>query len=77
MLQEAYAKAYYEAIQKRQEDEDKRMIQEESLTCISDQPFASDAQFERRLGAKSKRDDGGESGDDGIELKVRQPTGIS
>uniref|UniRef100_A0A0E0FN09 Transcription initiation factor IIE subunit alpha N-terminal domain-containing protein n=1 Tax=Oryza nivara TaxID=4536 RepID=A0A0E0FN09_ORYNI len=74
-IQEAYAKAYYEAIQKRQEDEGKRAIQEESLACISDQPFASDAQFERRLGAKSKRDDGGESGDDGIELKVRQPTG--
>ncbi|EEC68822.1 hypothetical protein OsI_37389 [Oryza sativa Indica Group] len=72
---EAYAKAYYEAIQKRQEDEDKKMIQEESLTCISDQPFASDAQFERRLGAKSKRDDGGDSGDDGIEMKVEQPTG--
>ncbi|XP_025876838.1 uncharacterized protein [Oryza sativa Japonica Group] len=74
-IQEAYAKAYYEAIQKRQEDEGKRAIQEESLACISDQPFASDAQFERRLGAKSKRDDGGESGDDGIELKVRQSTG--
>ncbi|KAF0928101.1 hypothetical protein E2562_037911 [Oryza meyeriana var. granulata] len=68
-IQESYIKAYYEAIQKRQEEKAK------SLACISDQPFASDAQFERQLGAKSKRDDDGESGDDDIELKVEQPTG--
>uniref|UniRef100_A0A0D9XNV1 HTH TFE/IIEalpha-type domain-containing protein n=1 Tax=Leersia perrieri TaxID=77586 RepID=A0A0D9XNV1_9ORYZ len=71
-IQEAYAKAYYEAIQRRQEE---RRIQEENMSCISNHPFISD--LERQLGAKSKRDDSVESDDDRIELEVKQPTGTS
>ncbi|KAL5204226.1 hypothetical protein ABZP36_009097 [Zizania latifolia] len=74
-IQDEYIKAYYEAIKKRQEEETKRRIQEERLASISNQSFASDVLFERHLGAKSKRYDDGEFGDDSIELKVDQQTG--
>ncbi|KAG8089096.1 hypothetical protein GUJ93_ZPchr0011g28272 [Zizania palustris] len=73
-IQDEYIKAYYEAIKKRQEEETKRRIQEDRSASISDQSFASDV-FERHLGAKSKRYDDGDFGDDSIELKVDQQTG--
>uniref|UniRef100_A0A0E0BJE5 Uncharacterized protein n=2 Tax=Oryza TaxID=4527 RepID=A0A0E0BJE5_9ORYZ len=58
---------------KRQEEEAKRRIQEEIIGCIYDAQVWSKGQF----GAKSKRGDGGESGDDdGIELEALQPIGI-
>ncbi|CAL5022262.1 unnamed protein product [Urochloa decumbens] len=65
-IQEEYAKAYYEALMKRQEVEDaKRRMQEEG------EKFISDSQSERQVGKKYKQQDA----DEGIEWEEEQPAG--
>ncbi|CAL4888217.1 unnamed protein product [Urochloa decumbens] len=63
-IQEEYAKAYYEALMKRQEVEDaKNRMQEEG------EKFVSDSQSERQVGKKYKQQDA----DEGIEWEEEQP----
>ncbi|CAL4969671.1 unnamed protein product [Urochloa decumbens] len=63
-IQEEYAKAYYEALMKRQEVEDaKKRMQEEG------EKFVSDSQSERQVGKKYKQQDA----DEGIEWEEEQP----
>ncbi|CAL4888218.1 unnamed protein product [Urochloa decumbens] len=65
-IQEEYAKAYYEALMKRQEVEDaKNRMQEEG------EKFVSDSQSERQVGKKYKQQDA----DEGIEWEEEQPAG--
>ncbi|CAL4969670.1 unnamed protein product [Urochloa decumbens] len=65
-IQEEYAKAYYEALMKRQEVEDaKKRMQEEG------EKFVSDSQSERQVGKKYKQQDA----DEGIEWEEEQPAG--
>ncbi|CAL4933200.1 unnamed protein product [Urochloa decumbens] len=65
-IQEEYIKAYYEALRKKQEEEEAKMrMQQEGET------FVSDSQSERQVGKKYKREDE----DEGIEWEEQQPTG--
>ncbi|KAL5230709.1 hypothetical protein ABZP36_029485 [Zizania latifolia] len=65
-IQDEYIKAYYEALRKRQEEEDaKRRIQQEGETFVS--AFHS----ERQVGMKAKREDE----DEGVEWEDEQPAG--
>ncbi|KAG8047142.1 hypothetical protein GUJ93_ZPchr0008g12788 [Zizania palustris] len=64
-IQDEYIKAYYEALRKRQEEEDaKRRLQHEGET------FASASHSERQVGMKAKREDE----DEGVEWEEEQPT---
>ncbi|CAN6288302.1 unnamed protein product [Urochloa humidicola] len=65
-IQEEYIKAYYEALRKKQEEEEAKMrMQQEGETLLSD------SQSERQVGKKYKREDE----DEGIEWEEQQPTG--
>ena len=68
-MQDEYIKAYYEALKKRQEEEDAKRMQQEGQT------FSSETHSERQLGMKTKREDV-DIEDEGVEWEEHEHAGI-